>query len=151
MLQVHLNRYDGASIALCLKPETFSIRDGRAVAEIEWGEDHEIEVSFPASASGYERETFDLARQVLCTLGAFDNIVQAVCAEECKRSGLHSDNYESVLAGVSLNQDTITLHYWGAAVNTEWDEKFTLVGDGWVHTQSGTGAGSGAMVRLGDP
>ncbi len=38
----------------------------------------------------------------------------------------------------------LTLHYWGAVVNTEWDDEFSLVRHGWIHTRSGLGPGTGS-------
>ena len=61
---------------------------------------------------------------------AFDNLVQWACAQECQRSGLASENFESVLAFVTLSETKVTLHYRGIVVNTGWDDEFLLVGDG---------------------
>ena len=51
-----------------------------------------------------------------------------------------------MLAFVTLSETKVTLHYWGDAVNTEWDDEFSLVGSGWGHTHSGLGPGTGSTV-----
>lgn len=121
------------------------------MAEIFLDKDHEIDVSFPAPYGELDLGAIGFAFQVLANLMAFDRVVQQSCVDECKRTGLHSDSYESDLAGIALDAEQITLHYYGAVVNTEWYEVFSLCEGDWVHTRSGTAAGTGAVVHLEGP
>lgn len=151
MLAVQPDRYDGARAARSLVSNIFSVQQGVATAEIQLDKDHEIEVSFPAPYGELDLRAMGFAYQVLFNLMAFDRVVQQSCVDECKRTGLHSDGYESDLAGIALHADKITLHYYGAVVNTEWYEVFSLCEGDWVHTRSGTAIGTGAVVQLEGP
>lgn len=103
------------------------------MAEIAIAQDHCIDFYLPASQGNIDSRLLESARDVLVHLSEMDNAVQNSCAEECARSGYLSRNYEGRLAYATLvNSDEVVLSYYGAAVNTEWDERFIRVNGVWT-------------------
>jgi hypothetical protein len=147
-LNLRPTRYDARQALASFAADSALIEDGVALLELTLSTDHEIDIELPAPNGPPSAEVIELARLALRNLAALDLIVQIGCAQECERTKLDSDNFESWLAGISITLDTITLHYWGDVVNTEWDEVFSLLDGKWIHTASGTGAGTGAVVSL---
>ena len=136
MLKVDLNRIDGSAVLSALKPEGVSVRGENALIELWLSADHDIEVYFPAPAGAVRGEWLEAARGVLSNLGEMDNHVQRSCAAVCAQSGSDSRDYESRLAAVTLlSPDRVVLHYFGAVVNTSWDEHFARIGGQWVGTK----------------
>jgi hypothetical protein len=137
-LKLDLNRYNGGSFLERIQRENFAVRGDEAFITLTVAGDDEIEVCIPAENGEVASQFIGLAVEVLENLSDFDNQVQRSCANECKSTGLHPRNYESVLAYIRLKPNTAILHYWGAAVNTEWDEKFSKKLRGhWEHVGSG--------------
>ena len=133
MLKIDLNRLDGRGAAKRLQLDSFRISGDEALAEIMIAIDHSIEFYLPAPQGNIDKRLIESAKDVLVHLGQMDNAVQNSCAEECARSGYHSRNYESWLAYATLvSSDDVVLHYDGAVVNTEWDERFSRVNGVWT-------------------
>lgn len=122
--------------------------NGYAHVTLRWADETEVDVEVRAPNRQVDPGLFAVARAVLVRLAAIDNIVQRQCAGECERSGLHSMHYESLLARIFIAEGEVTPHYWGAVVNTEWDEVFSLVEGVLRHDRSGTGKGSGEVVSI---
>jgi hypothetical protein len=105
-------------------------------------------LQLPVTSGIVDASTLEIARLVFRKLSKLDNVVQQNCAAECNRSGLQSENFESLLACVILDLDNVTLRYWGSVVNTEWDEVFSIHRGQLTHVRSGSGLGTGAVITL---
>lgn len=130
-----LNRYDVAQALADLNPSEARISDDKGVLSVPIGgnETETIEIYFPAPIGSVDLSWIERARGVLLHLSEMDNLVQVSCAEECAKSGLHSDNYELYLAYIDLGLDTASLGYFGTKVNTSWDAKFANKNGTWVN------------------
>jgi len=132
LLKIDLNRVDERVASKSLQLDSFRISGNEALAEVVISKDHCIEFYLPAFQGNIDKRLIETARDVLMHLSQMDNAVQHSCAEECARSGYHSRNYESWLAYATLvSSDEVVLHYDGAVVNTEWDERFIRVNREW--------------------
>ena len=131
-LKVDLYRLDGRVALSGLKSDKVRINGSEASVELMLSEGHQIEVLFPAPQNQNDEQWVQSISDVLCHLAEMDNTVQRVSAEQCARSGYDSINYESELAYITLaGHDSVVLHYFGAVVNTEWDEQFVRVNGEW--------------------
>jgi|SRR5579884_2679569 len=133
MVKIDRDRIDGRVAMSCLRLEVARIHGEQGLIELQLSDNHEIEVYFPAPQGVFEEGWVEQAREVLSQLSDMDNTVQCSCAEECARSGLPSENYESLLACITMiNADTVALRYFGAVVNTVWDVRFVRGNGRWI-------------------
>ncbi|HEU5116316.1 MAG TPA: hypothetical protein VFT74_06510 [Isosphaeraceae bacterium] len=132
MLEVCLDRYDGRLALSELRVERTVINGDTATITLPLSDEHEIEVYFPVLQGVISDPLLERAKSVLKSLASMDNQVQQACAEECARTGIASENFESYLSYISLGGAVVVLGYFGSAVNTNWDEQFTMRDGKWV-------------------
>ena len=130
-LKVFPDRYDGGSVAAEIQAGRLRSAGDQAVIELPFGEDGEFEIVFENDGLPIDESLLTQARLLMFSVGKLDNQVQESCAEECRRTGLHPRNFESMLACVKLSPNVAKLHYFGAGVNTEWDELAEFSNGSW--------------------
>jgi hypothetical protein len=109
------------------------ISASEAWIELLLGDNDEFLIYFDSANGDVAPELLETARSFMRTTGKLDNQVQDSCAAECRRTGLHPRNYESMLAYVRIFQDSALLGYFGAEVNTDWDESAKFQDGEWVY------------------
>lgn len=127
------NRYDGAPLAGQLDVQLVQHNAQAAWVTLPLGDDDEFTLYFMTPEGQVDTLLLDNARSLLRALATLDNQVQDACAAACRRTGLAPFNFESELAYVSVFHDRALLHYYGARVNTEWDELVRREGAHWVY------------------
>lgn len=132
-VKMDLDRYDGRLLAERLCREAFVVDGREASFQGPLGDDDEFCVIFEIEDETFDDALLDTTRSLLRSIGELDNQVQAACARECKRTGLHPRNFESMLAYVWVYPTRAVLHYFGTGVNTEWEEKVRFEGGEWVY------------------
>ena len=132
-LNVHYDRYDATALAEQIDPKLLRFRENEAWIELPLGDNDEFAIYFDSANGDVAPELLETARSLMRAIGKLDNQVQDSCAAECRRTSLHPRNYESMLAYVRVFQDSALLGYFGAEVNTDWDESAKLQGGEWVY------------------
>jgi hypothetical protein len=133
-LTVHYNRYDGTTAAEMIDSCRLRIRENGAWMQAPLGDDDEFEIHFDTPAGCVSSTLLNAARSLLHSIHLIDNLVQESCARECMKSGLHSNNYESLLTYVVINSSSqARLGYFGAVVNTQWEECALFDNGKWKH------------------
>ncbi|MFT3896477.1 MAG: hypothetical protein QM719_02065 [Thermomonas sp.] len=130
-LHVLLNRYDGHPLIGMIHANSVQNVGGDLLIALPLVEDGEFEIYFDGAVLPIEEAQLERARSLMACIGELDNNVQLDCAEACRRTGIHPRNFESVLAYVKLSSGSTLLHYFGASVNTEWDEVVELSSGRW--------------------
>jgi hypothetical protein len=132
-LKIELNRYDGRPLTAQIRADSLKFKGNEAWLVCELGEDDEFEIYFEAVNGTVESSTLEVAKSLMRSIDDLDNKVQESCAAECKRSGLHPQNFEGMLAYVRVYPNRAILHYFGTGVNTEWDETACFDGVEWKY------------------
>lgn len=132
-LKVTLDRYDGRSVVERIKPESLKYKGDDALIPCSFGEDEEFEIHFEAKSESVDHFVLEVAKRLMLSVHELDNRIQESCAAECKRSGLHPRNFESMLTYVRVYPDYALLHNFSTGVNTEWEEKASFDGSGWTY------------------
>ena len=125
-----LNRYAPEMFIAAFEHELVRIRGDGCFVCLVIGED-EVKITFPSINGECTATSRAAVLEVLSKITELDNRVQESCDEECRQTGLHSSNYELYLAYIDLRGHELTLGYFGAKVNTEWEAKFRLVNGQW--------------------
>ena len=131
-LQIHRDRYDGQVIIPQLIAERLQREGGQWVIETPFGEVEDFGDYFQTTGAQVEASLLDQARSLMLAIGDLDNRVQESCAADCKKSELHPRNFEGMLAFVTILESGAHLHYYGAGVNTEWDELTEMQNGIWT-------------------
>jgi hypothetical protein len=132
-LRIELDRYDGRHVADQIRTDALRYKEKEAWMVCEFGEDDEFEIHFEVENGVVDASVIEVAKSLMRSIGELDNKVQESCAAECRRTGLHPQNFEGMLAYVRVYQNRAALHYFGTGVNTEWDENVSFDGVDWKY------------------
>jgi len=131
MLQTRYDRYDSKYCIDKFENNTPSINGDEAIIAFELdGEDFEIYM--PVISGQPDKQSLEIASEVMQHITEFDNLVQQSNASECKRTGLDPRNYELYLAYITIAKPEVKLTYYGTCVNTEWDAIFDKNSGQWA-------------------
>lgn len=91
--------------------------------QVALGDNDEFEIHFDDADGHVSSNLLNAARSLMRSIQQIDNLVQESCARACKENGLHPSNYESLLVYVVIDSSSqARLGYFGAVVNTQWEE-----------------------------
>lgn len=75
--------------------------------------------------------TRDFIKEILAEIPIFDDYVQDFCELNYKKSSYSAKNYMVALAWISIEQDKVTMRYWGECVNIELEAIFVKNNSEW--------------------
>lgn len=138
-LKVQHGRYDATALAEQIDPQLLRFSGDEAWIELALGDNDEFAIYFDVANGDIDPELLTTARSLMRAIGTLDNAVQDSCAAECRRTGLHPRNYESMLAYARVFRDRASLGYFGTGVNTDWEELAELQGGEWAYVGTSRG------------
>ena len=137
-LKVDLDRYDGQSTIPFINANRVKPDPKQPYIETPLGDNEDFAIYFHTTDGCVDDALLESARRLMSRIARIDNGVQASCAAECKRTGLHPRNYEGMLAFVTISHQDARLRYFGTGVNTEWDELAEMRDGSWEYRGTAT-------------
>ncbi len=132
-LKVTPDRNNARAMIHYIEAKNIAFEDGSYYISLPMDSDDGDQFEIYFEAQQVDEALLELTRSLLRDLDRLDNAVQASCADDCRKSGLHPRAFESALAFMTLRADSVVLHYHGTGVNTEWDELARFEGGVWIH------------------
>lgn len=132
-LKIERHRYDRRSVIPHITARNIKFDGAQFYIHAPFADDADCVIYFETNSSRVDDTLLETARALMSKIGSIDNLVQESCAAECARTGLHPENCASILAYVTLSADKARLRYFGAVVNTEWDELAELRNGNWEY------------------